>query len=172
MAKFKCEFSDSSGGYFSSSAGFSELSSEDMLTVLRPAAEVLKNAYIATINRLFRRRSGSFAGSIKASEFGLDREYMDSSEASITVAPTGKHKGGKRGARSRAGAANKKYAKHNRDAKATSISNSELGYLFEYGTPRMPATHWMENTNEEVEEEVQQIIEDNFDKLLKSKGLI
>ena len=171
MAKFKCEFTDSSGGSMSSSAAFSELTSEDMLSALRPAAEILKNAYVATINRLFRRRTGSFADSIKASEFGLDREYMDHSDASISVGPSGKHASGKRGPRSRAGSATRKYAKHNRAAGSTTLSNSELGYLFEYGTPRMPATHWMENTNEAVEDEVQQAIDENFNKMMESKGM-
>ena len=97
---------------------------------------------------------------------------MDLSEASITVGPTGKHKKSRRKARSRAGSSSAKYAKHDREAKATAISNAELGYLFEVGTPRIDATHWMENANEEIEVALQDIMEEEFDKVLQSKGLI
>lgn len=172
MAKFKCEFSGFSGGDLSGKDSFfSGLSSEDMLSILRPAAQILREHYRATIMRLFKRRTGSLADSIQIDEFGLDRAYMDASEASITVGPKGKHKGSKRAARSRAGDSSRKYAKHNRTARATAISNAELGYLLEYGTPRIAATHWMENANEEIENDIQQSIEEEFDKLMGSKGM-
>lgn len=172
MAKFRCDFSATSGGSFSGEGQFfSELSSEDMLSILRPAAQALADHYRATILRLFRQHTGDLAASIKADEFGLDRAYMDTSEASITVGPTGKHGKSKRGARSRKGDSSKRYAKHNRKAHTTALSNSELGYLLEYGTPRIAATHWMENANEEIGDTVQQMIEEEYDKVLKSKGM-
>ena len=40
----------------------------------------------------------------------------------------------------------------------------------EYGTPRIAATHWMENANEESENEIIDIIESEYDKLLEKKG--
>ena len=156
---------------FSGSARFSELSSDELLSVLRPAAERLRDAYVSTINRLFRRRTGSFADSISLMEYGISREYMDLSEASIVVKPTGNHKTGKYTRKSRAGPAGRKYAKHNRHPATKALKNEELGYLFEVGTPRIPATHWMENTNEAVADEIQDIIEAEYDKLLKKKGL-
>lgn len=183
MAKFSCDFTSvelNDGRHGSTSARFggeskmsAGLTAEDLIAILRPAAEALRDHYRATIRRLFKQRTGSLADSIQAKEgLSLDREYMDLSEASITVGPTGKHKGGNLGARSRAGSSDRRYAKHNRDAKARSISNAELAYFLEFGTPRISATHWMENANEEFEDTVQQIIEDEFDKMLKSKGLI
>lgn len=171
MAKFKCEFSDSRGGDLYGQAEFSELSSEDMLSVLRPAAEILRKHYKSVILRLFKKRTGSLSESFQAEEWGLDREYINTNEAVISVGPKGKHKGSMRAARSRAGSSTRKYAKHNRKSKSTGISNAELGYLLEVGTPRIPATHWMENANEEISDTVQQIIEDEFDSLLKRKGL-
>lgn len=181
MAKFTCDLSPvemtdgrhgSTGGSVSGSALFSELTAEDILSVLRPAAQALKEHYRATILRLFKRRTGSLADSIQADESGFERSYMDLNEGVITVAPKGKHSGGKRAARSRAGSADRKYAKHNRNARSTSLSNAELAYLFEFGTPRINATHWMENTNEAVGDEIQNIIDTEFTRVLKEKGLI
>lgn len=182
MAKFTCDFSPFEdakgriGGKGGSISGddtyFSGISSDDMLEIIRPAAELLKAHYKATINRLFTRRTGSLADSIDAEDFGHDRAHMDDRHAAIFVGPTGKHKGGKRGARSRAGSSTRKYAKHNRTARASTLTNAELGYLLEFGTPRISATHWMENANEEIEETIQQSIEEEYDKYLKSKGLI
>ena len=181
MAKFSCDLSSvelsdgrhgGTGGSVSGSSYFSELTSEDLLSILRPAAQALRQKYTDTILRLFKRHTGSLAESIQVDESGFDRAYMDLSEAVVTVTPKGKHKGSKRAARSRAGSANRKYAKHNRTAKATAISNAELAYLLEFGTPRIAATHWMENTNESVEGEIQDIIDVEYTRVLKEKGLI
>lgn len=172
MAKFKCDFSGFSGGdFYGKDSFFSGLSSEDILSILRPAADALKEYYKSTIRRLFKQHTGDLADSIQTEEFGLDRPYMDTSEASIAVGPKGKHKGSQRAARSRKGSASRRYAKHNRTSSATDLSNAELGYLLEYGTSRIPASHWMENANEEIADQISQIIEEECDKLLKSKGL-
>lgn len=171
MAKFKCEFSGSSGGDLYGVDKFSELSSEDMLSCLRPAAEILKQHYKATILRLFKKRTGDLADSIQAEEWGLERASV-ANEALITIGPKGKHSGSKLAARSRSGGSGRKYAKHNRTASSRALSNAELGYLLEVGTARISATHWMENANEEIEDEIQQSIADEVDKMMKSKGLI
>lgn len=172
MAKFSCTFSEPSGGGFSGNSTTSEMTSEDILSILRPAAEALKEYYKKTLRRIFKQHSGILAESPDfIAEVGLDRSYMDLNEAVITVGLRGKHPGSKRAARSRAGSPTKKYAKHNRKSGKTSISNAELGYLLEYGTPRIQATHWMENANEEIAEEIQDIIEEGYAKLLEKRGL-
>ena len=173
MAKFTCDLSSvelddgrhgATYGEFYGSDG--KLTPDDLLSVLRPAAEALAEHYKSTIERLFRQITGSLAESIRAKE-----STFSTGEVSIIVGLTGKHKGGHKAARSRAGSPTRRYAKHNRDAKATAITNAELAYLLEFGTPRITATHWMENANEEIEDTIQKIIEDEYDKLLKSKGL-
>ena len=179
MAKFKCNFSSvdlpdgrhgSSGVHLSASASyFSELTSEELFSILRPAAEALKQHYVDTILRLFRRRTGSLAESIQVIESGRDRPYMDLSEASIYVGPKGRRKKGGQTRKSRAGSPSKKYAKHNRSVAA---KNEDVAYYLEYGSPRIAATHWMENTNEQVSEEIQDIVENGFTELLREKGLI
>ena len=179
MAKFKCDFSPvdlpdgrhgSSGVHFDASASyFSELTTEELLSVLRPAAEALRQYYVDTILRLFRKRTGSLAESIQVIESGRDRPYMDLSEASIYVGPKGRRKKGSQTRKSRAGSPNKKYAKHNRSVAA---KNEDVAYYLEYGSPRIAATHWLENTNERVAEDIQDMIENEFTELLRKKGLI
>lgn len=181
MAKFSCDLSSielddgrhgGDHGSVSGSSFFSELTADELLSVLRPAAEALKRRYQETILRLFKRRSGSLVESIQLDEDKFENNLKELNEAIIIVGPKGKHKKGKRAARSRAGSSDQKYAKHNREAKATAISNAELAYLLEFGTPRIAATHWMENTNEAVEDEIQGILDDGFTEVLKKKGLI
>lgn len=43
--------------------------------------------------------------------------------------------------------------------------------MLEVGTPRIAATHWMENANDEISDSLQQMIEEEFNKLLDSKGM-
>lgn len=173
MAKFKCDLSSIElddgrhGGTYGTLSGSGKgLSAEDVLSILRPAAEKLIEHYKSTITRLFKQRTGSLAESIRAKE-----SSFGTGEAQIIVGPTGKHNGGKKAARSRAGSSTRRYAKHNRNAQATALSNAELAYLLEFGTPRITATHWMENANEEIEDEIQQLIEDEYNRLMESKGL-
>jgi hypothetical protein len=166
MAKFKVSW----GTEFASFTGAKEaedvFTTDDILECLRPAAMKLVEYYKSSIRRLFKRRTGSLEESID-----FDDDTVGP-YAFILVKPMGKHKGSKYTRKSRAGPADRKGAKHNRKPTAKALKNEELGYLLEYGTPRISATHWMENTNEEVAEEIQDIIENQFTELLKKKGLI
>lgn len=169
MAKFSCEFQDPAGGYFyAMKENGDALSVDDLLEVLRPAGLKLKDYYKRAILAKFKRRTGSLAESIDIE----DNDIASLGYASITVKPFGKHKGGKYTRRSRAGSSSRRYAKHNRQPSTKALKNEELAYLLEYGTPRIAASHWMENTNEQVAEEIQNIVEDGFTDLLKRKGLI
>ncbi len=51
------------------------------------------------------------------------------------------------------------------------ISAMDVGYYLEYGTPRMAATHWMENTVEASEEEVLAAMQDECNRQLDEMGL-
>lgn len=166
MAKFKCEFQDYSADL--SASGKGELSVDELLEVLRPAALRLKEFYQETIRRRFKQRTGSLADSIDIEDY----YFRSSGEASIVVKPFGKHKGGSITRKSRAGSPTRRYAKHNRAVSAKAISNEELGYLLENGTPRISATHWMENANDEIGNTIQDMVEQEYDELLKKKGLI
>ena len=141
---------------------------DDILEVLRPAAIRLVEIYKEAIRNTFAQRSGSLAESIDFDDNTIGKDY-----AYITVKPFGKHKGGRYQRHSRAGAQSARYAKHNRHPERHDLKNEELAYLLEYGAPRIsPGYHWMETAYEESEEEIQDIVEAEYDKLLKKKGLI
>ena len=142
------------------------LTTDDILECLRPAAIKLVEYYKQTIRRLFKRRTGSLEDSIDFDD-NVTGPY-----ATILVKPFGRHKGSTYTRKSRAGPADRKGAKHNRKPTAKPLKNEELGYLLEVGTPRIEPTHWMENTNDAVGEEIQDDIEAAFTELLKRKGLI
>lgn len=166
MAKFNCDFSDFDAFLSAQNATGDTFSVDELLEVLRPAALKLKEFYQKAIRSRFKQRTGSLAESIDIEDNYIGREY-----ASITVKPFGTHKGGMYTRNSRAGSAGRRYAKHNRRPSTKKLKNEELAYLLEYGTPRIDATHWMENANEEVSDEIQGMVETEFDKLLKKKGL-
>ena len=166
MAKFNVTW-DTDSAFFSGEKEAGDVfTTDDILECLRPAAMKLVEHYKQTVRKLFKRRTGSLEDSI---------DFDDNTTgpyASILVKPFGKHKGSKYTRKSRAGPADRKGAKHNRKPSTKALKNEELGYLLEVGTPRITATHWMENTNEAVADEIQDIIEAEYDELLKKKGLI
>lgn len=167
MAKFNCDFSDFDAFLSAQNATGDTFTVDELLEVLRPAALRLKEIYRNVIQRTFKQRTGSLAESID-----IEDDTAGSNYAFITVKPFGTHKGGAYTRKSRAGAAGGKYAKHNRRPSTKKLKNEELAYLLEYGTPRIsPGYHWMETANEESEDEIQGMIETEFDKLLQKKGL-
>ena len=143
------------------------ISVDDALEILRPAGMKLVEYYRQAIRERFQQRTGSLADS-----FDFEDYYLLGGWAGIIVKPYGRHKSGMYQRRSRAGDPSAKYAKHYRHPEKKRIANTELMYLLEYGTPRIPASHVIEETNERVYEEIQDIIESGFDDLLKKKGLI
>ena len=142
------------------------ITTDDILECLRPAAMRLAERYRETIRRFFKRRTGNFEDSI---DF---EDNASNGRAYFLVKPFGTHKGSSYERKSRAGSSDRKYAKHNRKTEKKALKNEELGYLLEYGTPRISPSHWMEQTNEAVAEEIQDLIEEEYTKLLKRKGLI
>lgn len=168
MAKFSCDFSDFDAFLSAQNATGDTFTVDELLEVLRPAALRLKEIYRNVIQRTFKQRTGSLAESIDIEDDTVGREY-----AFITVKPFGTHKSGTYTRKSRASAPGAKYAKHNRRPSTKKIKNEELLYLLEYGTPRIsPGYHLIETTNEESADEIQGMVEAEFDKLLQKKGLI
>ena len=167
MAKFSSNFTDSYGYLEAQKQDDDTFSVDELLEVLRPAGLRLKEFYQQTIRRLFKQRTGSLAESID-----IEDDYIKNKYAAITVKPFGTHKTGSYTRKSRAGSASAKYAKHNRKPSKKKVKNEEVAYLLEYGTPRITATHWMENANDEISEDIQDMIESEFTALLRKKGLI
>lgn len=50
------------------------------------------------------------------------------------------------------------------------VRNAEKGFLLNYGTSRIPATHWVDDADEMSSEPVQKVMEQEFEKLLEGKG--
>lgn len=130
-----------------------QISDEEKLRVLQPASEVIVRHQKEKIAGTFTEHTGALSQSITAE--------AKSGEAVIVITQKGKHPGSSTGSRKYKGRKKGSY----------SGTNAEIAYILNYGSPRIPATHWLENANEEAEEEVDAALEAAWDELLKSKGL-
>ena len=153
MASFKFDGID----YISASLEqLSNISDAEKMSIIRPAAEFLKTTYENVIRSKFRQRSGALADSITV------EQRSDEAGAYAHVAPKGKHPGSSTGKRKRRnGRSNGRY----------SGTNEEVAYILNYGSPRIAATHWMENANEEAADQVVAIQQEKWDELITQKGL-
>lgn len=131
------------------------LSTDDLLRVIRPGADVLQKRLIDKVLSIFTQRSGSLAKSFKQKE----RVWADG--ASISVLPIGKHLGSSTGKRRGKRRSNGHY----------DGTNAEVAFILEYGSPRIDATHFMSNTVDESEAEVLAAMEAELDVVLKELGL-
>lgn len=152
MAKFSFNGMDELSASFEDMI---QLSDEERMSVIMPGAEVVAEHQRGKIQSLFKQRSGALADSITI------RQKSDDDGAYANIFLKGKHPGsstGKRGGKRRS---NGKY----------SGTNAEVGYILEYGSPRIAATHWMENANEDAAAEVASAQQEAWNDLMKKKGL-
>ncbi len=152
MAKFSFNGMDEISASFEQIAS---LTDEDKMTVIRPAAERLLQRQKEKIRSLFRRRTGSLEESLTI------EERNDENGAYAHIYPKGKHPGSSTGKRKGKRRSNGKY----------SGTNAEVGYILEFGSARIAASHWMENANEEAADEVTSLQQQAWDALLTKKGL-
>lgn len=132
------------------------LSDEERFSIIEPSAELLRDKLVEKIRSLFTQRSGALADSITA------RRRNPGGETVVNIYLKGKHPGSSTGRRKR---------KNGRSNGAYSGTNAEVGYILEYGSPRIKAKHWMETINEEQADAIQASQEAQWDRLLQSKGL-
>lgn len=152
MAKF------SFNGMDELSASFEDmlrLSDEERMSVIMPGAEVAAERQCGKIRELFNQHTGALADSITI------RQKSDDDGAYANIYLKGKHPGSSTGKRKGKRRSNGKY----------SGTNAEVGYALEYGTPRISATHWMENANEEAASEVTTAQQEAWNALMEKKGL-
>lgn len=138
-------------------ASFAELSAmedEEVLAILRPAAERLQRAHKEAIINTFVQRTGELAESIQI------EEKRSGANVFYRVLPKGKHSYAWTGKRNR----NKPYKREPK-------SNAEIAFILEHGSPRIRARHWMENANDQVRDELNQLIEQGWDEYLTGKGV-
>lgn len=133
----------------------SQLSNEDKMSVIMPAAKLLVERQREMIQRLFKQRTGDLADSLTIQE----KSGEDGAYAHIYL--KGKHRGSSTGKRKGKRRSNGRY----------SGTNAEVGYILEVGSPRIAARHWMENANEEAEDEIVAAEQAAWDDLVTKKGL-
>lgn len=123
------------------------------------AAEVLRHQqeYV----RLHHHRTGGLEGSLRAERYGNV----------VLVGPRGKisWNGRRKILQKVKGSKSMKRSKHH--GAVGGITYPELGFLLEYGTPRMKASHWMENANEEAAEDVHNAVAQAWDEHLRKMNL-
>ena len=132
-----------------------QLSDDEKVSILMPSAQLLLQRQKEMIARLFKRRTGDLEESLTITQQNSD------SGPSLYIAPTGKHRGSSTGKRKGKRRSNGKY----------SGTNAEVAYVLEVGSPRIKATHWMENANEEAEPEVVETQHASWNELVTKKGL-
>ena len=152
MAKFTFNGMDELSASFEE---LSQLSDEDKMSVIMPAAKLLVERQRQMIERLFRKRTGDLVNSLTI------QQKSDEDGAYAHIYLKGKHRGSSTGKRRGKRRSNGRY----------SGTNAEVGYILEYGSPRIAARHWMENANEEAEDEVVATEQAAWEELLTQKGL-
>ena len=153
MAQFSFDGVDGLAAGFEKMAN---LSDQDRMDIIMTAAKLLAERQKQKILDLFTQWSGALANSITIEE----KSDEDGVYAHIYL--KGKHPGSGTGKRKRKnGRSNGKY----------SGTNAEIGYILEYGSPRIAARHWMENANEEAEAEIVEAMQAAFNDILQTKGL-
>ena len=133
----------------------SQLTDEDKLSVIMPAAKLLVERQRAKILSLFNQWTGALAASLSI------QERTDDEGVYAHIYLKGKHPGSRRGKRLKKGKSAGKY----------SGTNAEVGYILEYGSPRIAAAHWMETANEESADEVAAVQQESWNELMEKKGL-
>lgn len=131
------------------------LTDEDKMSVILRGARLLLERQREKIASVFKRRTGALANSLTI------EERSDDSGVFAYIFPKGKHPGSSTGKRMKKGRSSGKY----------SGSNAEVAYILEYGSPRIAATHWLENANEESADELTETMQSAWNDLLTEKGL-
>ena len=152
MAKFSFNGMDEISASFEQ---LSRLTDDDKMSVIMPAARLLLERQRDKILSLFTQRTGDLADSLTI------EEKSDDDGVFAYIFPKGKHRGSSTGKRKGKRRSNGKY----------SGTNAEVAYILEYGSPRISATHWLENANEEAESEVIAAQQEAWNDLVTKKGL-
>ena len=148
MASFSFNGIDSIAASFAELAEIDDDTRENLLRAGGEAVERHQKEYL----QQHHSRTGELAESIRykrKGEFGI-------------VAPAGKHSGVGTGRRK---------SKRGRSHGSYSGTNAEVAYILEYGSPRLPATHWMEMANEEAEPDFESAMAAAWNEHLNKLGL-
>ena len=134
-----------------------KMSEEDIRAILRPPAKLLTEAFRTALDSLFSKVTGALRSSIRVKwqhdEYGVVIANIGPNDRDHPIPP-------RKGTRKRKAQKGPSYP----------IPNSTLAYMLEFGTQRIPAKHWMENTIRENEEEVYRLLAEGFDNYINSIG--
>lgn len=129
------------------------LEENDVIEVLTPAAELFRDALVEAIKTRLKVHTGGLAASIQ-----ITPKKTKEGITSLVIGPKGNHPKTKKGVRRMKGK-----GKFN-------ATNSEILYVLNYGSARIPAKHIVDNTLEEQREAVSEAIQTGFDEYMKKKG--
>lgn len=125
-----------------------QITEEDAFTILTPAGELVKEKFTEKIRSVFAQRTGKLAAAIQSFKRVEDGP-------SILIYPDGPH-----------------HRYRSRKTKGTKTATAaEVGFVLEYGSARVKATHWMENAIRENEEAIGQKMQEGFDAFCDEKGI-
>ena len=147
---------------------------EDKIRICRAGAAVLLQKLRDWLTANTSDPNADVRGRLAASLKG--KEYPEA--GFIIVGPSGKHHGRKSTPRTRAAGYHRpksgqgKSSKRSHHGMSGAVSAQDVGYYLEYGAPRTEATHWMEETVENCESDVQDAMEKETTAVLQEKGII
>lgn len=130
-----------------------QVSDEEILSILRPAAVRLQEAHRQAIKDNFVQRTGALHDSIQI------EQKRESGRVFYRVLPKGKHPRPYLGKRNRTKPYNREPA-----------DNATIAFVLEHGSPRIAARHWMEKANDKVRDELNGLIEKAWNDYLARKG--
>ena len=136
-----------------------EVEPASILKILHAGADILVAAWREKLGAMGKPDPKPLQDSITT------RDVTRDDKIAVQLRFSGKHPHGLKGQRM------KKENGKRRSSGTYAGTNAEIAYILEYGTPRMPATHWMETANDESEEAVQQAMASAWNEYLKGKGL-
>lgn len=152
MASFSFNGADTLSASFENMA---KLTDSERMSVIMPGAKLLMERQRSKILTLFNRRTGALADSLDI------QERNDENGAYAHIYLKGKHPRSGIGKRLKKGKSSGRY----------SGTNAEVGYILEYGSPRIAASHWMETANEESSDDVAAAQQEAWNDLIEKKGL-
>lgn len=138
-----------------------ELTDEQRKQILQAGADVIKAAQTDYLNQ-HHRRTGELAESIRVKMYPKE----------AVIEPIGRYTKNKKGRKIRqrhSGSGGTHRSKHHGGTKSSTMP--EVAYYLAFGTPRMAATHWDENANEQSAKQTTQAMAAEWDKILTEKGL-
>lgn len=143
---------------------FANMADDELADIVDAGATVFVEAQQEYLREHHGGGTGTLADSIEA---------MTARRGVSIIGPRGKHAGHytstKGTHRAKTGSGKSKRRKHH--GLAHGASNVDVGYYLEFGTPRMPAAHWMENANEAAADEAHAAMEKEWDIIMSHHNL-